>query len=37
MACVEVVSKSSEKTGEIYPKIVDAWGKPGVNKPAIIL
>ena len=37
MACVEVVSKSSEKTGEIYPQIVDVWGKPGVNTPAVIL
>ena len=31
LACVEVVSKMSEKAGAIYQKIIEAWGKPGVK------
>ncbi len=31
VACVEVVSKKSEKAGEIYSQIVEAWGKPGIK------
>ena len=27
MACVEIVSKSSEKAGAIYSQIIEAWGK----------
>jgi hypothetical protein len=29
VACVEVVSKSSEKAGIIYNKIVEAWSDSG--------
>lgn len=31
VACVEVVSKRSEKAGILYQKIIEGWGKPGVN------
>lgn len=31
MACVEVVSTSTERSNEIYLQIIDAWGKPGVQ------
>ncbi len=30
-ACVEVVSKSSEKVGAIYQEIIEAWEKPGIK------
>ncbi len=28
MACVEVVAEKSEKAGEIYHQIIEAWGNP---------
>ena len=31
MACVEVVSKSSENAASIYSQIIESWGKPGVK------
>ena len=31
MACVEMVSKMSQKAGAIYHEIIEAWGKPGVK------
>ena len=31
VACVEVVSKSSEKAGVLYNKIVEAWSAPGMK------
>ena len=31
MACVEVVSKMSDKAGAIYRQIIEAWGKPGLK------
>ena len=31
MACVEIVSKNSEKAGVIYRQIIEAWGKPGID------
>jgi len=31
VACVEVVSKSSEKARAIYQEIIEAWGKPGIK------
>ncbi len=31
VACVEVVSKSSEKAGVLYNKIVEAWSDAGVK------
>jgi hypothetical protein len=31
MACVEVVSKSSEKAGNIYHQIIEEWGNPGIK------
>jgi hypothetical protein len=31
MACVEVVSKMSNKAGVIYKQIVEAWGNPGIK------
>ena len=31
MACVEVVSKMSDKAGAIYHQLMEAWGKPGVK------
>ena len=30
-ACVEVVSRKSEKAGAIYQQIIEAWAKPGVK------
>jgi hypothetical protein len=32
LACVEVVSKSSEKARVLYNKIVEAWNAPGTYK-----
>ena len=32
MACVEIVSKNSEKAGMIYRQIIEAWGKPGIDE-----
>ena len=31
MACIEIVSKNSEKAGVIYRQIIEAWGKPGLD------
>ncbi len=31
IACVEAVSKNSEKAGAIYCQIIEAWGNPGVK------
>ena len=31
VACVEVVSKSSEKAGIFYNRIVEAWSDPGIK------
>ena len=31
VACVEVVSKSSEKTGILYNRIVEAWSGAGIK------
>jgi hypothetical protein len=31
MACVEIVSKKSERAGVIYRNIIEAWGKPGID------
>lgn len=31
VACVEVVSKKSEKVGAIYQQIIEAWGNPGLK------
>ena len=31
MACVEVVSKGSEKAGVLYNRIVEAWSAPGMK------
>ena len=31
MACVEIVSKSSEKAAVIYNEIIEAWGEPGIK------
>lgn len=31
MACVEVVAEKSEKAGEIYHQIIEAWGNPKVR------
>jgi len=31
LACVEVVSESSEKAGIVYDKIVEAWSAPGIK------
>ena len=31
VACVEVVSKSSEKARVLFNGIIEAWGKPGTN------
>jgi hypothetical protein len=31
-ACVEVVSKSSEKAASLYKQILEAWDNPGVTK-----
>lgn len=31
LACVEVVSESSEKAGVVYDKIVEAWSAPGMR------
>lgn len=32
VACVEVVSKMSDKAEAIYQKIIESWGKPGVKE-----
>lgn len=32
VACVEVVSKMSDKAEAIYQQIIEAWGKPGVKE-----
>jgi len=31
MACIEIVAKNSKRAGDIYRKIEDAWGKPGIK------
>jgi hypothetical protein len=31
VACVEVVSKKSDKAGAIYQQIIEAWTKPGIK------